>query len=201
MQDIVYYSQSKQDYWVLEQNNFKKNGIFIEIGAFDGIQTSNTYTLEKYFNWSGICIEPNRDAYEKLIQNRKSINIYGAVTNYDGNISFHGDQIVSNGSSVPCFKLNSILEQNFESQIEIDYLSLDVEGHEYTILESLDFNKWKIKYLTVEHNLYINGPQNKNKIFELLISKGYTRAVDNAVCLDPNPNWYNKPYEDWYKLV
>jgi FkbM family methyltransferase len=201
MQDLVYYSQSQQDSWILTQNNFKKNGIFIDVGAYDGIQTSNTYTLETYFNWNGICIEANQDAYFKLNQNRKSINVYGAVTNYDGNISFHGDKIVTNGVSTPCFKLNSILEQNFDDKIEIDYLSLDVEGHEYTILESLDFNKWKIKYLTVEHNLYMNGPDNKNKIFELLISKGYTRVVDNAVCLDPNPNWYNKPYEDWYKLI
>jgi FkbM family methyltransferase len=201
MQDLVYYSQSQQDSWILTQNNFKKNGIFIDVGAYDGIQTSNTYTLETYFNWNGICIEANQDAYFKLNQNRKSINVYGAVTNYDGNISFHGDKIVTNGVSTPCFKLNSILEQNFDNKIEIDYLSLDVEGHEYTILESLDFNKWKIKYLTVEHNLYMNGPDNKNKIFELLISKGYTRVVDNAVCLDPNPNWYNKPYEDWYKLI
>lgn len=201
MQDLVYYSQSQQDFWILTQNNFKKNGIFIDVGAYDGVQTSNTYTLETYFNWNGICIEANQDAYLKLNQNRKSINVYGAVTNYDGNISFHGDKIVANGASTPCFKLNSILEQNFDDKIEIDYLSLDVEGHEYTILESLDFNKWKIKYLTVEHNLYINGPENKNKIFELLISKGYTRVVDNAVCLDTNPNWYNQPYEDWYKLI
>jgi FkbM family methyltransferase len=201
MQDIVYYSQSKQDYWILEQNKFKKNGIFIDIGAFDGVQTSNTYTLEKYFDWSGICIEANQEAYNQLKENRQSINIYGAITDYDGYISFYGDKISLNGIQTPCFKLNSVLEQNFKNTIEIDYLSLDVEGHEYTILDNIDFKTWKIKYITVEHNLYMNGPGNKNKIFELLTSKGYTRIVDNAVCLDPNPNWYNKPYEDWYKLI
>lgn len=201
MQNLVYYSQSQQDHWILTQNNFKKNGIFIDIGAYDGIQTSNTYTLETYFNWSGICIEANKDAYLKLNQNRKSINVYGAVTDYDGNISFYGDKITPNGISIPCFKLNSILEQNLDNQIRIDYLSLDVEGHEYTILNSLDFKKWKIKYITVEHNLYIDGPENKNRIFSLLTNNGYRRLVDNAPCLDPNPNWYNKPYEDWYELI
>ncbi len=37
----MYYSQSNQDKWVAEFLEFKKNGYFIEVGAYDGIQTSN----------------------------------------------------------------------------------------------------------------------------------------------------------------
>jgi FkbM family methyltransferase len=201
MSDITYFSQSKQDEWVLSKTNFKHHGIFLDIGAYDGIQTSNTFTLEKYFNWSGLCVEANLDAYKKLESNRNCINIHGAITDYDGEISFSGDKITTNGITTPCFKLNTLLDKFLNEVKEIDYLSLDVEGHEYTILKDINFDKWKIKYITVEHNLYLNGPENKNKIFDLLSSKGYIRLMDNAVCLDPNPDWFNKPYEDWYELI
>ena len=45
------YSQIGQDLEVLKFYNFKENGFFIEIGASDGISLSNTYLLEKNFNW------------------------------------------------------------------------------------------------------------------------------------------------------
>jgi FkbM family methyltransferase len=194
---MIYYSQSKQDKWVLQNLSNKTEGIFIDIGAYDGIQTSNTYTLEKYNNWSGICIEANFEVYQKLIKNRQCTNIYGAVSNTNGECYFSSDKISNHGIKTPCFILNDILEKNLNNNI-IDYLSLDVEGHEYTILETIDFDKWKFKLMTVEHNFYISGSESKNKIFDLLTSKGYTRIVDNAICLDPNPEWNNKPYEDWY---
>jgi len=194
---MKYYSQSKQDKWVLENLTSKINGVFVDIGAYDGIQTSNTYTLEKYYNWNGICIEANSEIYQKLIKNRNCINIYGAVSNYNGDCYFSSDKISSEGIKTPCFILNDILEKNLNKNV-IDYLSLDVEGHEFSILETIDFDKWKFKLLTVEHNLYCNGSDQKNKIFDLLSKKGYTRIVEDAVCLDTNPAWNNKPYEDWY---
>jgi len=78
----MYYSQSNQDKWVAEFLEFKKNGYFIEVGAYDGIQTSNTYFFEKNFNWSGICIEANPSVFNSLIKNRKSVNVNKAVTDY-----------------------------------------------------------------------------------------------------------------------
>ena len=52
--------------------------------------------------------------------------------------------------------------------------------------------------MTVEHNLYCDGNDRKNKLYELLINNGFTRVVEDAPCLDKNPLYYNKPYEDWY---
>jgi FkbM family methyltransferase len=194
---MKYFSQSKQDKWVLENLLYKTDGVFVDIGAYDGIQTSNTHCLEKYYNWNGICVEANYLVYQKLIENRNCINIYGAISNSNGECYFSSDKISDQGIITPCFILNDVLEKHLKNNI-IDYLSLDVEGHEFTILNTIDFNKWKFKLMTVEHNLYCSGPEQKNKIFDLLTSKGYTRIVENAVCLDPNPLWNNKPYEDWY---
>jgi len=52
------YSQLGQDLEVLKFYNNKENGFFIEIGASDGLNLSNTYLLETQYKWKGICCEP-----------------------------------------------------------------------------------------------------------------------------------------------
>ena len=67
-----YYSQHGQDRWVIERvfRKQKYGGYFLEIGAGDGILLSNTYVLEKDFDWNGILIEPTK-AFERLRCNRR----------------------------------------------------------------------------------------------------------------------------------
>src|SRR5579872_2283862 len=69
-----YFSQRGQDKFLHEEIfKGKKSGFFIEIGAHDGISFSNTYYFEKYFGWTGICIEPNADIFNKLKENRSAL--------------------------------------------------------------------------------------------------------------------------------
>lgn len=194
---MKFYSQANQDKWVCEFFKYKKDGFFIEIGAYDGIQTSNTYSLEKYLNWNGICIEPELSVFSKLSKNRISKNYNVAITSYDGYCKFKNDKIDIFGYSIKCNKLNTLLE-NTNCPKEIDYISIDIEGEEYNVLQCFDFNVWDIKLITIEHNLYLNGPEQKNKLYELLTRNNFIRDVDNALCLDPDPRYYGKPYEDWY---
>ena len=60
-------SQMNQDI-ILDQHFFKgkTNGVFVEVGALDGVSGSNTYFFEKERNWRGILIEPNPIEFEKL---------------------------------------------------------------------------------------------------------------------------------------
>lgn len=192
-----YYSQAGQDRWVNELFKGKRNGFFLDIGAYDGIATSNTFFFEKVLGWNGICVEANKNVYNSLCLNRKSINVFGAITDYNGTCGFSGFTISEDSEKVPCFTLESVLNK-YSAPNEIDYLSLDIEGAEYKALSTLDFERWSIKTLTVEHNLYCEGPKNKNRIFNLLSSKGFIRAVEDAPCLDKSPNVYMKPFEDWY---
>src|SRR6266849_2588341 len=53
----------------------KRDGVFVDVGAYDGIALSNTYYFEKELGWSGICIEPNPLAFESLSQNRKCVSL------------------------------------------------------------------------------------------------------------------------------
>jgi FkbM family methyltransferase len=189
----MYYSQAGQDKWV--HDLIGDSGVFVDVGAYDGIESSNTYFLEQK-GWKGICIEANVDVFQLLIKNRKSININEAVTDRKGVCMFDTDRIGGN-RVVSCNTLNNILKENLFPK-EIDYLSLDIEGHELPVLESIDFNTWEIKLITVEHNLYLEGTERKNKIFELLTQRGYVRTHEDVKCLDPNPAYFNQPFEDWY---
>ncbi len=195
----MFYSQSEQDKWVYEFYKGKKNGYFVEVGAHNGIQSSNTYFLEKELNWKGVCIEANKSLFSDLTKNRNSKNVNTAVASYAGYCKFSNDKISNNdyGDSVKCDTLNEILLET-ATQRDIDYLSLDIEGHEYIALESLDFEYWNIGLITVEHNLYCTGDTEKNKIYEILSKNNFTRVRDNVLCSDTNPIWHNKPFEDWY---
>ena len=69
-QNLKSFSQLGQDLEVLKFYNNKKNGYFIEMGASDGIELSNTFMLEKDYNWTGMCIEPIPRRYAELVMNR-----------------------------------------------------------------------------------------------------------------------------------
>jgi hypothetical protein len=86
----MFYSQFSQDK-LLYENVFKnhKNGIFMDIGAHDGLDQNNTLFFEKTCKWYGVNVEPNRDVYDKLCVNRyKSINLNCAISDTEGVADF-----------------------------------------------------------------------------------------------------------------
>jgi len=191
---MTYHSQAGQDKWVHDIIGDK--GFFVDIGAYDGVQTSNTYALE-YLGWKGICVEAEVNAYNKCIRERTNVSVNKAVTNYKGIAMFAGDRI-GGEISVKCDTLQGIL-RDYTAPSVIDYLSMDIEGHEFTVLNAFPFDEFRFKLMTIEHNLYCDGPTNKDALYELLTRNGYIRVVEDAPCLDPTPAWYMQPYEDWYR--
>ena len=85
---MVYCSQLGQDRFIDNFFNKKQFGVFLDIGAHDGVTISNTYFLERERNWTGICIEPQEIEFKKLTENRKSINLNLGVLNYIGEADF-----------------------------------------------------------------------------------------------------------------
>ena len=84
-----FFSQSGQDKII--KNYFfqnKKDGFFVEIGAYDGIEGSNCYHFEKFMNWKGIAIEPSKLQYEKLKNNRNCKTINKAISNEIKDVEF-----------------------------------------------------------------------------------------------------------------
>jgi FkbM family methyltransferase len=185
------YSQLGQDLEVLKTLNNKRNGYFIEIGANDGIQLSNTYLLETMYDWTGICIEPIPDVYNSLVKNRpKSLhcnraifsesnkiikfdiaNKYNLLSGISEYIDCHTKTVNKNKTQIEVLTLtfNDLLIQ-YNAPAYIDYLSLDTEGSELEILKSVDLNKYTFGLIDVEHN-YIEP--RRTQIRELLEANGY----------------------------
>lgn len=191
------YSQLGQDLEVVKFYNKKKNGFFIEIGASDGISLSNTYLLEKQYDWTGICCEPIPRRFEMLIKNRpKSICVNKAVFNKSGlivkfdiaknydllsgiseYIDAHKSSVDRNKISIPVktVSLNDLLERTNAPRF-IEYMSLDTEGTELEIIKSVNFDKYIFGLIDIEHN-YIEP--RRTEIKNLLLSKGYIYKGEN----------------------
>ena len=185
---IETYSQEAQDLKVLLHYKLKKEGYFLEIGASDGIKFSNTYLLEKKYNWNGICVEPIKEDYDKLINNRLcfcsnlavysksneelefNIYEYNLLSGLNEHINTYSNQPIKEKVIVKTITLTDLLD-NYSAPYFIEYLSLDTEGSEYEILKDFNFNKYKFGLIHVEHNY--EEPK-RELIKDLLISNNYS---------------------------
>lgn len=191
-----YHSQCGQDKFfneLLFKN--KKNGLFVDVGAHDGISLSNTYFFEKELNWTGLCIEPMPDVFEKLAKNRNCLCICGCVhkehnvmkdfMRISGPLEMLSGLkekmdpkhlilikrgIAKEGGSyeiikVHCFNINKLLAEANISHV--DLLSIDTEGGELDIIKSIDFSKFQIDAITVEDNY------GSKELQSYLLSRGY----------------------------
>lgn len=208
--NIKFYSQQDEDKYIIQYllNTNINDGTYLEIGACDGVLYSNTKTLEDYFGFKGILIEPQSEFFNKLQQNRNTENneLYNcAVTNSNKTyISFIGnnaeggvlDNINTNlnkycdwsSYSVPNKKMKDILNNSKFNYI--DFMIIDVEGSELSLLQTIDFN-FPIFCIIIEAH---STEQIKNKVFgEFLKKNGFTfkeRQRGNEVWL--NHNYYRK---------
>lgn len=184
------YAQASQDEWV--QSIIGDKGWFVDVGAYDGVESSNTYALEK-MGWRGLCIEPNREAFERLRANRDCLLSGYAISATDETLPFDGMSIGS-GPPVDCRSLAHLLDVVGAPPV-IDYLSIDVEGHELAVLAGMDFDRWSVRLITVEHNEYLEGPTRKMAILDFLTARGF-----ECVALDIVAPGYGC-YESWYQRV
>lgn len=191
------YAQNYQDVWALYENNFKRDGYFVEFGGTDGLTSSNSYLLAKSYNWSGIIAEPNPIWHEKLSENRNESGTiishecvytesgktldFLAVEDADlSTIQGYGkdDEHSSKREKGSVIQVNTItlldLLKNNKAPSNIDYISVDTEGSEYEILKTFfDANKeYNVKAFTVEHNFNVDFRVN---LFKLMRDNGYTR--------------------------
>jgi FkbM family methyltransferase len=205
---MTYYSQIGQDKWVHSVLGNKTDGFFIELGACDGLYLSNTLFFERTLGWDGLCIEPNDKYFEALRHNRSchlSNKLISGVANEEVEFSICGaasgivdDNIGPFTSKTETIKKTTTTLANVLDEINapnvIDYLSLDVEGHEYSILSTFPFDKYKFRCLTVEHNAPHVGPAQQNMIRDILEKNGYKYVKGN----DDVHNWGHGPIDDFY---
>ena len=149
---------------LLKYLNFK-NGFYIECGANDGINQSNTWYFEKVLNWRGILIEPNKTSFKNLKNNRSFKNIFKNVALVSEDFKNKNEEIylsennleskltnIANPLSqkVATETLNNILKEFNVNKI--NFFSLDVEGYEEEVLKGLNLNIFDIDYILIETN-------------------------------------------------
>ena len=204
----IYFSQSGQDKCLKNYffRNFR-NGFFVEIGAYDGVIGSNCYFFEKNMNWKGIAIEPSPIYFGKLKNNRNCKCYNKAISNITGVKEFievqagctqmGGLNSEEYKNTLKIFKKDSRTKINkihvetstFQEIVKenkfIDYLSIDVEGEETRIIESINFNYFEIKVLSIENNY----PEEKS-FYNFLKEKGFIYFDNFGV----DEIYYNKKY-------
>jgi len=189
-----YVSRNGQDKFLNEEIfNNKTAGVFIDIGAYDGVFENNTYFFEKKLGWIGICVEPLVRAYGALIKNRSCECMCGAVAACSGKREFvevYGRFPYMSGFvntyyiqnwkiinledlhkggwriiMVPTYTLNDICAARRINHI--DYVSISTQGSEEEIIKSIDFAGIDITVLSVENSY------GRLTTEPYLISKGY----------------------------
>jgi FkbM family methyltransferase len=212
LKSTVIYSQAGEDL-ILARYFFNQNitnPTYLDIGANDPRYISNTYYF--YTRGSkGVCVEPNPYLYNKIkklrakdicinagigVENTTAADFYlfpdsanGLSTfskesaDYWANIGMdklgkiHYEKVIY----MPLININTIIETHLT--IAPDLLSIDVEGLDLAILQSLDFDKYKPKAICVE-TLNYNELQQEYKTTEVadfLKTKGYFVYADTRI--------------------
>jgi FkbM family methyltransferase len=196
-------SQLRQDLFVLSELQFMRDGYFVEFGATNGFDLSNSFLLEKEYGWKGILAEPARiwheslrlnrsahietncvwkDSESELLFNEAKEGELSTIDRFSASDLHH--EARKNGSlyNIMTISLNDMLEK-YNAPDHFNYLSIDTEGSELEILRAFDFQRYKIDVITCEHNY----TENRNAIYSLLTRHGYERKYEDI-----------SQFDDWY---
>jgi hypothetical protein len=171
-------SQAGQESFVLEMTNYKKNGVYVEIGAYHSWMDSNTLILETEFDWTGISLELNKERCDEFNLKRKNNCINANAINFNYKKFFK--------------------ENNFPKTF--DYLQLDIEPafNTFRALIKFPLRKYKPFVITFEHDKYANGFNWIIQIlaFLFLSTHNYKRIKANVTPLAKGLE--KNSFEDWY---
>jgi FkbM family methyltransferase len=184
---MTYHSQFGQDAAVIELFPAGHKGTYADVGAADGMYLSNTLALEQA-GWTGLCIEADPAEFAKLEKNHRGTSHNVACANQLGDVTFQRVPVEGwsglveyphqlNAPEIERMKLAGKLEtftvpcRPLRNLIDdtpfIDYLSIDVEGAELSVLESVDWARTTIRVITVEIN------RTDGAIGRFLLERGY----------------------------
>lgn len=191
-----YYGQEGDDFLIWSLFPPGLTGYYVDVGAFDGIHLSNSYSFEQA-GWQGICVEANRDYYPLLVKNRPACHAIDAACVSDpslhevvflseplgllSGIEAHKTQNMDrryaargmtfpgwSEITVPAKTLTHILDEAGAPQ-NIEFLSIDVEGTELDVLLGIDFSRYSFRLIISESNT----SDDEKSIGRFLASKGY----------------------------
>jgi hypothetical protein len=171
-----FYSDAKQDQFVANLLNFKRDGVYLDIGSCDSAISNNSFAFDHFLDWAGICVELNSICNESY-KNRKNCQYF-------------------NDDATKLDYLSILNKANFPKTI--DYLSLDVDTLSVEVLNFLPFSDYTFKVITIEHDSYLYGDKYKTPQRDFLTKAGYELVCSDV--LVEQEGFYNtvSPFEDWW---
>lgn len=165
------HGQASQDRFVFQQF-FRGvcSRVYVEIGAYDGSLNSNTWFFNHHMGWRGILVEASPSSYEKARRNRPNDALYHRAITTDsdnGYITFMFSDETPQVNSIAGFEDKRRIKGAQEIRVptgtfreifaeqgvtRVDFFSLDVEGGELVVLETIDFDAVLICILMTENN-------------------------------------------------
>ncbi len=198
--DSTYYAQHGEDYLLSRLFAERQSGVCVEVGAYDGITNSNTLHFEEK-GWECVLVEANPQLSERIQRRRKAKLFKCAVSDTVGFLYLLVGRGVEDLATVerttprvkrihsatsdlmtikvPSLTLDLVLAA--AGIKNIDFITVDVEGHEEAALRGFDLEHWHPKIVIVENNDHIE----RKEIAGLMKRSGYIRV-------------YRTGCNDWY---
>ena len=198
------YSQHNEELIVRDFFHDRRDGVFLDVGCASPVTDSNTYYLEKHLGWSGIAVDALPEfaqPWERKRPRSRFFNFY--VSDHAGTVEpFYraalrgtssvrkpetgpgGREMASEEIQVPTTTLTKLLDTN--GVPHVDFLSMDIEGHEPAALSGFDIERFRPALACVEAK-----PENREKITGYFAAHGYER-LDRYREHDP-VNYYFAP--------
>lgn len=181
-------SQYGQDYYLEKLGLLRPNGFFVEIGCNHPVFNSNSHYLEKKLGWSGVSIDgiDYSALYEAERPKTKFINVL--ISEEEGELDFYKvkdedgweNQVSSvhketlscgKGFDADIVKVKAKpLAKIAEIDRPIDLCLIDVEGHEFSVLRSVDFQNSPPKIFVIENNRQFYS---RESLVSFMAEKGY----------------------------
>jgi len=166
-----YFSQEGEDIILQRIFEKKQKGFYIDIGAHHPFRFSNTYIFYKR-GWYGINIDATPGSMKLFKKFRKGdVNLEIGIANKESIMKYYAfnepalntfdEALAKSRDGVGGYKiveivevkvmpLKKILEEYLPANTEIDFMNIDVEGMDFEVLKSNDWNKYRPKVLLIE---------------------------------------------------
>jgi FkbM family methyltransferase len=198
------YSQLDEELVIRDFFQDRRGGFFVDIGCADPEHGSTTYYLERHLGWSGIGVDARIELAPLWLRKRRQSKFFSylitdhsdtqdpfyviqgaeGLSSTEKERDFMGKKFKGEERKVPSITLNDLLDQNKVTRI--DFMSVDIEGHEITAFAAFDIERFKPELMCVEAS-----PLNREKLLEYFSAHGYER-IEKYLQRDAL-NWYFRP--------
>lgn len=187
----------------------KRNGFYVDIGAFHPTQISNTFLLHNFFGWSGINIDASKQAIEAFkISRPDDINLNVAIGAKEGAQKLtvysdparntfsnknrerqkkKGDTVIVGTEMVSVKPLKKVLDEYLPRGKHIDVLDIDIEGYDLEALKTNDWNKYRPSVILIEdYAINTKGFKDSDvyKFMKTVDYRFFSHAFDTSIYVD-----------------